>query len=90
MIMNGVEQKIRGQTIIDKTMANQGPGQKPMLKWALKLIDYRQETSASKLLRGFQLYKGVFTNTLVGGGWAIENFCRQTFLTPSSQAAKTF
>ena len=24
------------------------------------------------------------------GGWAIENFCRQTFLTPPSQAAKTF
>ena len=36
-------------------------------------------------------YKGVFINTLVGGGWAIENFCRQTFLTsPPSQAAKTF
>ena len=24
------------------------------------------------------------------GGWAIENFCRQTFLTPPSQAARTF
>ena len=35
--------------------------------------------------------KGVFINTLVGGGgWAIEHFCRQTFLTPPSQAAKTF
>ena len=33
--------------------------------------------------------KGVFINTLVGG-WAIENFCRQTFLTPPLQAAKTF
>ena len=25
-----------------------------------------------------------------GGGWAVENFYRQTFLTPPSQAAKTF
>ena len=32
--------------------------------------------------------KGMFINTLVGG-WAIENFRRQTFLTPS-QAAKLY
>ena len=33
--------------------------------------------------------KGVFINTLVGG-WAIENFCRQTFLTPLRKPPKLF
>ena len=33
--------------------------------------------------------KGVFINTLVGG-WAIENFCRQTFLTPLPKPPELF
>ena len=48
------------------------------------IIYYRNNQKKKKM------NKGVFINTLVGGGWAIENFCRQTFLTPPSQAAKTF
>ena len=38
----------------------------------------------------FLLLLGSVHKYFGGGGWAIENFCRQTFLTPPSQAAKTF
>ena len=41
--------------------------------------------------RGRMTANGVFRNTLVGGGWAIENFRHQILLTPPPlQAAKLF
>ena len=64
-----------------------------MIRWDevdITFVQTQKSQSLYYLVGKQKAHKGVFINTLVGGGWAIENFCRQTFLTPLRKPPKLF